>query len=122
MTVAGFALAAAAGWVLWLGWRTPYVVVDGRETGPYTAFEVVGLVLTLLVLMVAGSLLLGPRWVGTGLVLGLVLTAYADWSGTDDTGQSGVGVLLLAVGATVVAYAVGRVVTAARRRPENERS
>jgi hypothetical protein len=51
LTAGGVALATVAAYLLWLGWDQHYDrAPDGSVTGPYAAWQVVGLVLTLVVI------------------------------------------------------------------------
>ncbi|WP_427165377.1 hypothetical protein ACQF4J_08240 [Streptomyces sp. C1-1] len=90
--------AALALWAAWLGWDQHYdVQPDGTTTGPYQAWQVIGLVLTLLVPLfwaasrshIAGAVL--------GTTAGLTLAAYLDWS-DDSSGLFMVGVIMVMVG------------------------
>ncbi|MEU3553489.1 hypothetical protein [Streptomyces fragilis] len=92
------AVVAAALWAAWLGWDQHYDVhPDGSTTGPYQAWQVIGLVLTLLppVLWAAYR-----RWF-TGAVLGtttgLAAAAWYDWS-DDASGLFAVGVAMITIG------------------------
>jgi hypothetical protein len=113
LVLAGVSMAA---WAAWLGWDRHYDVrPDGTATGPYEAWQVIGLVLTLLVPVywaasrrhVAGAVL--------GTTAGLTLAAYVDWS-DDPTGQFMVGVGMVMMGSLAVT-AVASTVIASVRRP-----
>ncbi|MEU9476100.1 hypothetical protein [Streptomyces sp. NPDC048191] len=111
--LAGVAMAL---WAAWLGWdQHRDVHPDGSTTGPYEAWQVIGLVLTLLVPVcwaafrhhVAGAVL--------GTTAGLTLAAYYDWS-DDSSGLFVIGVGMVMIGslvATAVACAVTTSVTGA---------
>jgi hypothetical protein len=87
---------------------------DGSTTGPYEAWQVIGLVLTLLAPVYwaasrrcfAGAVL-GPT-------LGLTAAASYDWS-DDSSGLWMVGVGMVMVGSLVVTAAVSAVITAVKR-------
>ncbi|TQJ91624.1 hypothetical protein [Streptomyces sp. SLBN-31] len=90
--------AALALWAAWLGWDQHYdVQPDGTTTGPYQAWQVIGLVLTLLVPLfwVASRSHIAGAVVGT--TAGLTLAAYLDWS-DDSSGLFMVGVIMVLVG------------------------
>ncbi|GGW28678.1 hypothetical protein GCM10010503_00120 [Streptomyces lucensis JCM 4490] len=111
---AGVALAV---WAAWLGWdQHRDVHPDGTTTGPYEAWQVIGLVLTLL----APVYWAASRGHRAGAVLGtsagLTVAAYLDWS-DDASGLFMVGVVLVMLGslaATSVASLVIASVTVSR--------
>ncbi|MGW3628923.1 hypothetical protein ACWD7F_01950 [Streptomyces sp. NPDC005122] len=112
LLLAGVSLAA---WAAWLGWdQHRDVQPDGTTTGPYAAWQVIGLVLTLLAPVywaasrryVAGAVL--------GTTAGLTVAAYDGWS-DDSSGLFMVGVGLVMTG-SLVATAVVSVIASARRR------
>ncbi|MER5915420.1 hypothetical protein ABT124_34525 [Streptomyces sp. NPDC001982] len=111
LVLAGVSLAV---WAAWLGWdQHRDVQPDGTTTGPYEAWQVIGLVLTLLVPVywaasrryIAGAVL--------GTTAGLTVAAYYDWS-DDSSGLFMVGVGLVMMGSLVVT-AVVSVIASARR-------
>lgn len=113
LVLAGVSMAA---WAAWLGWEQHYdVQPDGTSTGPYEAWQVIGLVLTLLVPVywaasrryVAGAVL--------GTTAGLTIAAYFDWS-DDSTGLFMVGVGMVMMGSLAVT-AIASAVIASVRRP-----
>lgn len=118
--VALLAVLAAATWFAWLGWDTTYDIdADGNQTGPYEAWQVIGAVLTMLVLTVLGALRLGtlPTALGGGIgfTLGFIVTAAT----TDDSGLWLVGAVIMAFGVFLAVYAGAAAVDAlvkARRR------
>ncbi|WP_395576109.1 hypothetical protein [Streptomyces sp. BK79] len=114
---AGLLLAGVtvALWAAWLGWdQRRDVHADGSTTGPYEAWQVVGLVLSLLVPVywaasrrhVVGAVL--------GVTVGLTGAAFYDWS-DDASGLFVIGVGMVMVGSFAVTTAVVAVIAAAKR-------
>ncbi|MFJ7947647.1 hypothetical protein ACIQ6K_28945 [Streptomyces sp. NPDC096354] len=109
------AAVAPALWAAWLGWdQHRDVQPDGTTTGPYEAWQVIGLVLTLLAPVywaasrrhIAGAVL--------GVTAGLTVAAYCDWS-DDSSGLFMVGVGMVMVGSLVVTAAISTVIAFAKR-------
>ncbi|WP_257573988.1 hypothetical protein [Streptomyces sp. JJ66] len=89
------AVIAGAAWAAWLGWDQHREV--GADSGPYEAWQILGLAVTLLLPVVwAASRRYVPGAV-LGTTAGLAIAAYLDWS-DDASGLFGVGVLLLVLG------------------------
>ncbi|WP_331452742.1 hypothetical protein [Streptomyces sp. SS162] len=111
------AVAAAVLWTAWLGWdQHRDVHPDGSTTGPYEAWQVIGLVLTLLApLYWAASRRHVPGAV-LGTTTGMTVAAFVDWS-DDASGLYMVGVAMVMLGtlATTAATA-GMIATLTRRR------
>ncbi|MGW1813185.1 hypothetical protein ACWCQM_06380 [Streptomyces sp. NPDC002125] len=110
------ALTTLALWAVWLGWdQHRDTHPDGSTTGPYEAWQVIGLVLTLLVPLywaasrqnIAGSVL--------GITAGLGLASFYDWS-DDASGLFAVGVVMLMVASLVTTTGVSVGVAAVKRR------
>ncbi|MFG2477498.1 hypothetical protein [Streptomyces fagopyri] len=110
--LAGVSLAM---WASWLGWdQHRDVRPDGTTTGPYEAWQVIGLVLTVLAPVfwaasrrhIAGAVL-GPT-------VGLTVAAFADWS-DDSSGLFMVGVGMVMVGSLVVTAVVSTVIASVKR-------
>ncbi|MFE7974275.1 hypothetical protein [Streptomyces shenzhenensis] len=106
---------AVAVWAAWLGWdQHRDVHPDGSTTGPYEAWQVTGLVLTLLVLVygavsrghVAGAVF--------GTTVGLTAAASYDWS-DDASGLFMVGVVLVMLGSLVGTAIVSSAIALAGR-------
>ncbi|MDN0200536.1 hypothetical protein [Streptomyces sp. S.PNR 29] len=115
VTVLALVGVTLAAWAAWLGWdQHRDVHPDGTTTGPYEAWQVIGLVLTLLVPVYwaasrryfAGAVL--------GTTAGLTAAASYDWS-DDSSGLFGVGVLLVLVGSLVVTVPLTAVIAAVKR-------
>ncbi len=110
-TVALIALTVGA-WAGWLGWdQERDVHPDGSTTGPYEAWQVIGLVLTLLVPVVLAAWRSEPAVPVIGVTVGLVMASFADWS-DDASGLFVIGVAMVAVGSFATTAAVAAVVSA----------
>ncbi|WP_093799947.1 hypothetical protein [Streptomyces sp. Wb2n-11] len=109
------AVVTSAAWASWLGWdQHRDVQPDGSTTGPYEAWQVIGLVLTLLVPLYWAA---SRRYVAAavlGTTAGLTVAASYDWS-DDGSGLFMVGVVMVAVGSLVVTAAVTAVIAAVKR-------
>ncbi|WP_338686627.1 hypothetical protein QD712_37990 [Streptomyces acidiscabies] len=99
-------VVAAGLWGGWLGWdQERDVQPDGSSTGPYEAWQVVGLGVCLLAVVVGAALWGCRAEVALGVSAGVTGAAYLDWS-DDSSGLFIVGVLMVAVGSLVGATAV----------------
>ncbi|MFI7410640.1 hypothetical protein ACIBU0_18445 [Streptomyces sp. NPDC049627] len=112
VVLAGLSLA---GWAAWLGWdQRRDVHPDGSTTGPYEAWQVIGLVLTLLIPVIWAA----SRRHGAGAVLGttigLTVAAYYDWS-DDASGLFVVGVGMVMAGSLAATAAVSAVTGLVKR-------
>jgi hypothetical protein len=115
LLVLGLAVASLALWAAWLGWdQHPDVRADGTTSGPYQAWQVIGLV---------GTLLLPVCWAASrrhvagtviGTTVGLTAAAYYDWS-DDVTGQFMVGVMMVMVGTLAVTAPLSSVIASVKR-------
>ncbi|MEU9157437.1 hypothetical protein AB0D59_44630 [Streptomyces sp. NPDC048417] len=117
MVLPALALAgvSAAAWAAWLGWDQRYDVrADGSTSGPYEAWQVGGLVLTLLVAVGWAAARGHSAAAVGGTTAGLTLAAYVDWSG-EASGLFMVGVGLVMVGAFVASAVVSAVIDVLRR-------
>ncbi|WP_151774399.1 hypothetical protein [Streptomyces abyssomicinicus] len=97
LSVLVLSAVAAAAWAGWLGWdQERDVQPDGSTTGPYEAWQVIGLVLTLLAAVVLTAL--RRYYVGAvlGTAIGLAGAAWYDWS-DDASGLFAVGVFMITV-------------------------
>ncbi|MFF7972634.1 hypothetical protein [Streptomyces sp. NPDC007905] len=109
------AAAALVLWAAWLGWdQHRDVHPDGSTTGPYEAWQVIGLVLTLLapVYWAASRRYCAGAVLGT--TLGLTVAAYADWS-DDSSGLFVIGVGLVMLGSLAATTIVSAVIASAKR-------
>uniref|UniRef100_A0AAU3I3I0 Integral membrane protein n=1 Tax=Streptomyces sp. NBC_01393 TaxID=2903851 RepID=A0AAU3I3I0_9ACTN len=112
LLLAGVSLAA---WAAWLGWdQHRDVHPDGTTTGPYEAWQVIGLVLILLapVYWAASRRYLAGAVLGT--TAGLTVAAYYDWS-DDSSGLFMVGVGLVMIGSLAVTAVVSAIASATRQ-------
>lgn len=108
--------AVAAGlWAAWLGWdQHRDVHPDGSTTGPYEAWQVIGLVLTLLppVYWAASR----RYFVGAvaGIPIGLTVAAAYDWS-DDAGGLFVIGVGMVLTGSLAVTAGLTAVIATVKR-------
>lgn len=112
LALAGVSLAV---WAAWLGWdQHRDVQPDGTTTGPYQAWQVIGLLLTLLaaVYWAASRRYIAGAVIGT--TAGLTVAAYFDWS-DDSSGLFMVGVGIVMVGSLVVTAVACAVIAFAKR-------
>jgi hypothetical protein len=92
---------SAAAWAGWMGWDEQYQIdpVTQVASGPYEAWQVVGCVVSLLVVLV-GALTAGVHPLVASPAMTVAFTAA--WTATaaprDDTGMYGVGMVLLFIG------------------------
>ncbi|MER5476788.1 hypothetical protein ABT026_07365 [Streptomyces sp. NPDC002734] len=106
------AVVAAGLWAAWLGWdQHRDVHPDGSTTGPYEAWQVIGLVLTLLAPVVWAASRRHFAGAVLGTTAGLAAAAWYDWS-DDASGLFVVGVALITAG-SLAATALVCAVTAA---------
>ncbi|MEU0787597.1 hypothetical protein ABZ341_39405 [Streptomyces sp. NPDC006173] len=112
LLLAGLSLAL---WAAWLGWdQHRDVQPDGSTTGPYEAWQVIGLGLTLLAPVYWAASRSYTAGAVFGTTAGLTAAAYADWS-DDASGLFGVGVGLVMMGSLAVTAAVSAIASAIRR-------
>ncbi|MER5732205.1 hypothetical protein ABT084_28380 [Streptomyces sp. NPDC002138] len=110
------AVVAMAMWGAWLGWdQHRDVHPDGSTTGPYEAWQVIGLGLTLLapVYWAASRGHVAAAVLGTST--GLAVAAAYDWS-DDSSGLYVVGVGLVLIGSLVVTGLVSLLIVISARR------
>ncbi|MDG9718516.1 hypothetical protein [Streptomyces sp. DH24] len=107
------AVVASALWAAWLGWdQHRDVQPDGTTTGPYEAWQVIGLVLTLLVPVYWAASRHHVAGAALGTTAGLTAAAFYDWS-DDASGLFMVGVCMVMIGSLAVTAAVSAVIAAA---------
>jgi hypothetical protein len=108
-------------WAAWLGWdQHRDARPDGSTTGPYEAWQVIGLVATLLAPVAWAAYRRHVVAAVFGPTAGLTAAAFHDWS-DDGSGLFVIGVGLVLVGTLAATTAVAAVVAAVTRgsRPAN---
>ncbi|MFD7260408.1 hypothetical protein [Streptomyces sp. NPDC059874] len=119
LLLAGLAMAA---WAAWLGWdQHRDVHPDGSVTGPYEAWQVLGLGLTLLVPVCWAASRGHVAAVVRGTTAGLTVAAAYDWS-DDSSGLFVVGVGQVMIGSLAVTAALSLLIDSFRRRADGRRS
>ncbi|MFF8472678.1 hypothetical protein [Streptomyces sp. NPDC015414] len=112
LVLAGVSMAL---WAAWLGWdQHRDVHPDGSTTGPYEAWQVIGLVLTLLAPVCWAAFRHHDAAAVLGTSAGLTIAAYYDWS-DDSSGLFVVGVGMVLIGSLVATSVVCAVINAATR-------
>lgn len=112
------AVASLTLWALWLGWdQRRDLQPDGSSTGPYEAWQVVGLVLTLLppLYWAASRRHIAGAVVGT--TAGLTVASFYDWS-DDASGLFVIGVTMVTLGSIAVTTALSFLIAAVGSRPQ----
>ncbi|MFE6836159.1 hypothetical protein ACFVFI_15195 [Streptomyces sp. NPDC057705] len=112
------AVVASAAWAAWLGWdQQRDVHPDGTQTGPYEAWQVIGLVVTLLVPVCWAAFRGHAAATVAGVTAGLTIAAAYDWS-DDASGLFVIGAGMVMVGSLAVTAGVCALVGAVgRQRP-----
>lgn len=109
------ALVAMAAWAAWLGWdQRRDVHPDGSTTGPYEAWQVIGLVLTLLAAVYWAVSRGHTVSAVLGTTAGLTAAAWYDWS-DDASGLFVIGVGLVMIGSLAGTAVVSGVIALAGR-------
>ncbi|MGW6917003.1 hypothetical protein ACWGB8_24715 [Kitasatospora sp. NPDC054939] len=113
-------LAPMAAWAAWLGWDQHHDVhPDGSVSGPYEAWQVAGLLVTLLVPLSWAASRGRTRDAVLGTTAGLTVAAWYDWS-DDSSGLYVIGVGTVAVASlavtSVLSALIARVTVQRRRR------
>ncbi|MEU6811821.1 hypothetical protein ABZ920_23155 [Streptomyces sp. NPDC046831] len=119
LVLAGVSLAL---WAAWLGWdQHRDVRSDGSTTGPYEAWQVIGLVFTLFVPVCWAASRRHFAAAVLGTTTGLTVAAYADWS-DDASGLFMVGVGMVMTGSLAATAAVSAVISSAGRQGRRSRA
>lgn len=112
------AVVAMAAWAAWLGWdQHRDVHPDGSTTGPYEAWQVIGLGLTLLAPVCWTAFRAGAVAAVLGTTAGLTVASAYDWS-DDASGLFVIGVGLVMFGTLAVTSVVSLVVISLKHRGE----
>ncbi|KAF0649644.1 hypothetical protein K701_12400 [Streptomyces fradiae ATCC 10745 = DSM 40063] len=110
------AVAAAVLWAAWLGWdQHRDVHPDGSTTGPYEAWQVIGLVLTLLAPLYWAASRQDVVGAVLGTTTGMTVAAFVDWS-DDASGLYMVGVALVMLGTLAATAATAATIATLTRR------
>ncbi|MFD8978421.1 hypothetical protein [Streptomyces sp. NPDC059564] len=104
-------------WAAWLGWdQQRDVHADGSTTGPYEAWQVIGLGLSVLVLVCWAASSGHAVAAALATTAGLTVAAYHDWS-DDSSGLFAVGVGLVVIGSLVATSIIAILIAALKRKP-----
>ncbi|MEU7067438.1 hypothetical protein [Streptomyces sp. NPDC046161] len=107
-------LVAAAAWAAWLGWdQHRDVHPDGSVTGPYEAWQVIGLVLTLPAPVYWAASRQHAVSAVLGTTAGVTAAAWYDWS-DDSSGLFVIGVGLVMTACLLATSALSAVVVVQR--------
>jgi len=110
LTTVLLAVLASAMWAAWLGWDQQYDVhPDGSSTGPYEAWQVIGLVLTLLAPACWAASRRDFAAAVLGITAGLTVAAFYDWS-DDGSGLYVIGATLVMLGSLAATAAVSAMI------------
>ncbi|MEI5527060.1 hypothetical protein WB401_34445 [Streptomyces brasiliscabiei] len=104
-------------WAVWLGWdQRRDLHPDGSSTGPYQAWQVIGLVLTLLppLYWAASRRHIAGAVIGT--TAGLTVASFHDWS-DDASGLYVIGVTMVMLGSIAVTTGLSFLIAALGGRP-----
>ena len=113
--------AAAGNWAGWLGWdQTRDVQPDGRETGPYQVWQVVGFVLVLAALCIAAAAFRHFFTAVAAPALGTMTALCLDWS-DDDSGLWLVGAFMAFIGLLAGGSIIAGLTFALQKRPSPQR-
>ncbi len=117
LTVLAAVLAAGCWWV-WLAWDDTYQVdqATGVTSGPYEAWQVVGCVLSLMVLAVSAYLVLDPVLVGVGLTVGFTTAWCLTSLPQDDSRLAVVGAVMVLFAMSAATSMTGAVAAVVRAR------
>ncbi|MFJ5778575.1 hypothetical protein [Streptomyces sp. NPDC093094] len=117
LSVLALAAPAAGAWAAWLGWdQERDVHPDGSTTGPYEAWQVIGLVVTVLVPFVWAVARRHLEAAVLGVSLGLAVSAFVDWS-DDSSGLYVVGVGMVLLGSLAATTALAALLAAVLPAP-----
>ena len=117
LSVLVLALLSASSWWAWLAWDNSYYKdpSTGQYAGPYMPWQVIGCVVSLIVIAALAYTRLRPLVVGATMTLAFT-TAYAlTVAPSDESGLSGVGVLMVLIGLAFATSVAGLVVGSVRQ-------
>ncbi|MGW7053856.1 hypothetical protein [Streptomyces sp. NPDC054887] len=115
LSILVLAAVSSALWAAWLGWdQQRDVHPDGSSTGPYEAWQVIGLVLTLAVPVVWAASRNYIAAAVLGATAGLTAAVYYDWS-DDASGLFVIGVGMVMVGTLLVTTVASAVIVSVQR-------
>jgi len=110
-------IAVVGGYLLWLGWHEPkHLQPDGRQTGPYETWQVLGFTLTLAVIAVAITWWSKTAWIAP-VMMTTATTAYfsADAATSiDNDGLWPIGAVLVLIGTAIGVSLVSLIALAMR--------
>ncbi|MYS64882.1 hypothetical protein GTW66_12600 [Streptomyces sp. SID5473] len=116
LTALALAGAAALLWAVWLGWdQQRDVQPDGSETGPYQAWQVIRLVVTLPAPVYWAASRRYVKATVFGITAGLTGAACYDWS-DHASGLFAIGVAMIMMGSPGVTGLVAAAVASRARR------
>jgi hypothetical protein len=111
-------IVTAGGYFCWLGWHRPkQIQPDGRETGPYTAWQVIGFVVTVAVITIAVTWWCKSAWIAPVMTTGAA-TAYFSADAATSSESDGlwpIGAALVLIGTALGTGLVSLVTTTVRR-------
>ncbi|MFB6616227.1 hypothetical protein ACIGFK_04280 [Streptomyces sp. NPDC085524] len=104
-------VVAVSAWAGWLGWdQHRDVHPDGSVTGPYEAWQVIGLVLTLSAAVAWATLRGHATSAVLGVTAGLTVACAYDWS-DDSSGLFALGVVMVMGGTFAATSALSALIT-----------
>ncbi|GHG74630.1 hypothetical protein GCM10018779_51480 [Streptomyces griseocarneus] len=113
LVLAGVTMAV---WAAWLGWdQHRDVHPDGSTTGPYEAWQVIGLGVTLLALVYWAASRQAVAAAVLGTTTGLTVAASYDWS-DDSSGLFAIGVGMVMIGSLVVTGLLSLWIASSKRK------
>lgn len=106
-----------AAWAAWLGWdQHRDLHPDGSTTGPYDAWQVIGLGLSVLVLVCWAASSGYAVAAAPATTAGLTVAASYDWS-DDSSGLFAIGVGLVMIGSLIATSLLSLLVAALKQKP-----
>jgi hypothetical protein len=117
------AALSVATWWLWLGWDDTYQFdASGVASGPYEAWQVIGVALTLGLIAGLAALRISFLVVSPAVTIPFVVTWSMHAAAQDETGMWGVGAILILGAAGAGTAAVAGIVNALRARNRRARA